>query len=523
MAVRKNKRETILRIGIILLLICIVTRIVQIPLHSYAMFYQTLQSDMAGDLLQAELASSQGHLLFADHWYLSTELRVIGINIIPTILFYFGLSYRMIWALTCGISAILISCSVYFAMRLLRIERFESLLGSLLILLPTGELSYCLYIYPIYPAFLILMLFLIAFITELIAMDTPNWRVCLLGLLVSFLSGLCGARLIIQAMVPILAFVLYRELRKHIRDDIGVSLVKDAFGKTWPVLLCAAGMLAGYFIYAVVLCGRYGQGAVPREIGAIQQISQSLLYFPKALLLLYGLSYQPTSISTGFALIIQLLYIVVAYACYGWLLVNRNRLDARKSNYIKMTTVLVVFSFLLVCFLKDHDGDQPIWRYFALGAYSVLLVVPLAISNWSRRSLRYVLTVVISLLVFAYPGYQAAKEIGNGIGEAYDPPAYLLFLEENHYTFGEATFWNANANIIRSDGSIRIKPVFNDEELSFYAWLTHEEYRDQEAEFLLLTQQEYQQRQQNGWDTPYALAYSDDAYVVLVDSAAAQP
>ena len=121
----KFHRETALRIGTIFLLICIVARIVQISLYSYATFYQMVQSDMAGDLLQAELAASQGHLLFADNWFISTELRVIGINIIPTILFYFGLSYRLIWALTCGISTIFITSSVYLAMRMLRIERFE--------------------------------------------------------------------------------------------------------------------------------------------------------------------------------------------------------------------------------------------------------------------------------------------------------------------------------------------------------------------------------------------------------------
>ncbi|MDD4312733.1 MAG: hypothetical protein PHW41_09650, partial [Eubacteriales bacterium] len=437
MTTHQSRNETALRVGIILLLICIVARIVQISLNSYTMFYQTLNSDMAGDLLQSELAASQGHLLFADQWYLSTELRVIGINIIPTILFYFGLSYRMIWALTCGIGAIFITLSVYFSLRMLRIKRFESLLASLLILLPTGELSYWLYIYPIYPAFMILMLFLTAFLTELITLETPGWRVCLLGSLVSFLSGLCGARLIVQAMLPIVAFVLYRVLRKRMRDDIGVFLVKDTFRETWRVLLCAAGMLAGYVIYAAVFCGRYGQGTVPTEIGSIQQISQSLLYLPKALLMVYGLSYQPTSVSTGFALAAQLLYLVVAYACYGWLLTNRNRIDARKSNYLKMTTVLVVFSFLLVCILKDHDGDQPIWRYFALGAYSMLLVIPLAISSWNRRSLRYVLAVAASLLVFAYPCYHNARQIYNEIEKPYDPPAYLCYLEENHYSFGE--------------------------------------------------------------------------------------
>ena len=374
-----------------------------------------------------------------------------------------------------------------------------------------------------YPAFLILMLLLTAFFAELIASDSPDWRVCLLGLLVSFLSGLCGARLVIQVMFPILAFVLYRELRKHTRDDISISLVKDAFGKTWPVLLCTAAMIAGCFIYAVVLCGRYGQGTVSMQIGSIQQISQSLLYFPKALLMIFGLPYQPTSIGTDFALVVQLLYIVAAYACFGWLLGNRNRMDARKSNYVKITTILVVFSFVLVCFLNDHAEDQPIWRYFALGADSMLLVIPLAISNWKRRSLRYVLAVAISLLVFVYPCYHDARLIDDSIGEPYDPPAYLQYLEENHYTFGEATFWNANVNIVNSDGEIRIKPVLNDENLTFFAWLTHQEYRDQKAEFLLLTQEEYQIRQQNGWETPYQEVYSDEGYVIFAANAENTP
>ncbi len=513
----KFHRETALRLGTIFLLICIVARIVQISLYSYATFYQMVQSDMAGDLLQAELAASQGHLLFADNWFISTELRVIGINIIPTILFYFGLSYRLIWALTCGISAIFITSSVYLAMRMLRIERFESLLASLLILLPTSALSNCLYTYPVYPVFMILMLFLTVLVTELIASDTPDWRICLLGLLVSFLSGLCGARLIIQAMLPIVGFVLYREFRKHIRDDMSVSLIKDVYGKTWRVLLCACGMLVGYILYKFVLCNRYGQGSTGLSIAAIEEISQNLLRLPQALLLLYGLPYQVNSIATGAAFAIQLSFIAVSYACYAWLILSRNRLNKRKSVFIKISTSLFLFAFLLICLLHSLDGVGPTWRYFALGAFSMLLVIPVAISNWSRRSLRYVLVVTISLLVFAFPGYQAAKTISTQIGNTYEPPAYLRYLEENHYSFGEATYWNANVNIINSDGEIRIKPVINDENLSFFAWLTHKDYIDQKAEFLLLTQEEYKQRLENGWQTPYQIVFSDDSYVIFGD------
>lgn len=172
MTVRRFKRETALRIGTILLLICIFARIAQISLYSYATFYQELNSDSASDILHAQMIVSQGHLLFANNWYVSTELHVLGVNILPTILFYFGLSSRLVWALTCGIGAIFISIAVYFAMRMLRLERFESLLASLLILLPTGELALWTYIHPSYQAFLVLLILLIAFLTELIATNT---------------------------------------------------------------------------------------------------------------------------------------------------------------------------------------------------------------------------------------------------------------------------------------------------------------------------------------------------------------
>jgi len=511
----KQKKPTAQLILTIVLFLIIAAQIIRVTLYSYTTFYQNLQSDMASDLLQAELAASQGHLFFADEWFVSTELRVIGINIIPTILFYFGLSYRMIWALTCGIGAILIAGSVYFAMRMLRLERFESLLASLLILLPTGELSYWLYVYPIYQMFLILLILLTALLTRLIAPDTHSWRICALGMLVSFLSGLCGTRLLIQGMIPVLIFMLYRVLRKLSNKDINLSLVKDTVDMTWPVLLCAASMVAGYVIYEFVLGNKYGNGYASFEIDSINEISKTLLRLPEAFLLLFGLSYQPTSIVGGYAFLIQVAFISLSFACAGWLLAYRNRLDHLKSSAVKISTVLIVFSYILVCTMNNDEAEGPFWRYFALGAYPILLVIPLAISNWSKRSLRYVLAVVISLLVFTYPSYQSAKEINAGIREPYQPPAYLSYLEENHYTFGEATFWNANNNTILSNGEIRIKSVCNDETLSFYDWLTHKEYCDREGEFLLLTQEEYQLRQQSGWETPYRIVYSDDMYLVF--------
>ena len=514
---RAFKRISPLRIGIILLLICIVAEIILISLYSYTAFYQILDSDAAGDLLQAQLASSQGHLLFADNWYISTELRVIGVNVIPTILFYFGLSYRVIWALTSGIGAALIAGCVYFAMRMLRVARFESLLACLMILLPTGELSHWLYIHPVYQAFLVLFLLLFAFLTEWIATDTRKWRICVLGVLVSFLCGICGPRLIIQGMLPVLLLVLYRFFRKHARDEINLALAKDALTQTRPVLLCTAGMLAGYLIYEFVLCSRFGHGSTGTKFAGLMEISQNFLRLPQALLLLYGLPYQVNSIGTGIAFAIQLAFIAVSYACYVWLFVSRNRLDARKSTSVKLTIVLVVFAFVLVCLMHTQDGSGPTWRYWGLGTFPMLLVIPLALSNWSRRSLRYVLVMIISLLVFAFPGYQTARKVSAQINEPYDPPTYLRYLEDNGYTFGEATFWNANVNTVLSDGTVQIKPVLNDEDLSFFAWLTHKDYRDQKAEFLLLTQEEYRLRQQNGWETPYQMVFSNDDYVVFAE------
>jgi hypothetical protein len=454
-------------------------------------------------------------LLFADQWHVSTELRVIGINIIPTILFYFGLSYRMIWALTCGIGACLIACSVYFAMRMLRLERFESLLASLLILLPTGELSYWLYIYPVYQMFLILFVFLTVLLTRLIASKPPSWRILVFGILVSFLSGLCGIRLVVQGMVPVLLFLLYRVLKSQVKKDVSLSMLKDAAETTWPVLLCAAGMVAGYLVYAYVLGNLYGTGYSTFEIDSIQGISRTLLRLPEALLLLFGLPYQPTSIVGGYAFIVQVALITLSFVCAGWLTANRNRIDPQKGTAVKIAAVLIVFSFLLVSIMKNDEAEGPYWRYFALGAYPLLLIIPLAISNWSRRSLRYVLAVAVSLLVFTYPSYQSAKLIKAEIDVPYQPPAYLSYLEENHYTFGEATFWNANNNTILSNGEIRMKSVLNDESFSFYDWLTHKEYRDLKGEFLLLTQEEYQLRKQNGWETPYSIVYSDDTYLVF--------
>jgi len=76
---------------------------------------------------------------------------------------------------------------------------------------------------------------------------------------------------------------------------------------------------------------------------------------------------------------------------------------------------------------------------------------------------------------------------------------------------------------VLSDGEIAIKPVFNDEKLSFYTWLTHMDYIDREAEFLLLTQEEYEQRLENGWQTPYKLVFSDEDYMIFADSEAGLP
>ena len=93
------------------------------------------------------------------------------------------------------------------------------------------------------------------------------------------------------------------------------------------------------------------------------------------------------------------------------------------------------------------------------------------------------------------------------------------FLEENNYTFGFATYENANIITELTDGAVEIGNITDLESLNFFKWSSPAKYYEEGYHtgetFLLLTTTEYADYAETKAVTGGQEVYRDDHFVVL--------
>jgi hypothetical protein len=150
-------------------------------------------------------------------------------------------------------------------------------------------------------------------------------------------------------------------------------------------------------------------------------------------------AYQVYSIASGARLALHVYLLRCLMRVMPWLY-SQKQVEQRKSVFIKIYTSLF-YSVLLICYyIRDGWTDL---SYFALGAFSTLLVIPCCYQHWSRRSLRlcwcddYFLVRVLPAIKPENDQPRRWKFVIT---------ACVSSLLKEIISFGEATYWKANVN-----------------------------------------------------------------------------
>ena len=92
-------------------------------------------------------------------------------------------------------------------------------------------------------------------------------------------------------------------------------------------------------------------------------------------------------------------------------------------------------------------------------------------------------------------------------------------LVEEGYTFGYASYWNANIITELSNGSVEVANVLEFDEMSFFKWSSPMKYYEadyhKDKVFVLLTNEEYEEYKDSKRLAEGTTIYQDDAYRIL--------
>lgn len=184
----------------------IIFEIVQLILmHIYT--YNILDSDMSSELILAHLLSKEGKIV-SSNWYYSTELRVLGMQIIDSILFNFSNNWHFVRMGGTVIIHLITIVSVYCFCKVINLCRFWPVL-SLILLMPISFEYYEFTLFGnYYMPFMAISFFAASIIISYV--NSKNSILLFISGILSFAFCLGGARPLFIFYIPVLllAFLL---------------------------------------------------------------------------------------------------------------------------------------------------------------------------------------------------------------------------------------------------------------------------------------------------------------------------
>lgn len=497
-----------------LLLAVVLFQVVFCGWFIYRGFYLMIDSDMASALLLSEQIVQEGGYLFSENWYGGTELHVFCMEFIIVPLMHLQLSYQMICTLLTLILVALLAAASYAALRLWDCSPEMSLLGTLLMIFPYTSFSYHTIIVPGYTFSLTLGVMACGVMRrdQLKPLRLPG--LCFMVIL-AFMLGICGIKQTLLELLPIGCFPVLCWAWQSRHEQLNLKLLKRGIVSQWkPLLFLAVGIL-GCGIHQLVLMPRFGESIFNPGISDPEGIGRFFMGLPRMLVEYAGLGESERNmalgvLSRGTALLFTGTLYMAFYAYW------KAKDDQRSRVLSRYTLFSFIFTFVALMNLNNGDSTFFEFRYLGLGWFMLFLVLPLMLDKLNRRSLAFIAAIVICLSTFAVRTYQAqsnARQIAEGDRLRSDA---VLYLCDEGYNYGLATYWHGAVNTVRTDGQLRFQPVFyNDDRIVQREWFCPKDYRLREPEFFLFAMDEWEQCQNAAWEMPGEVVYNDGQFVIV--------
>ena len=173
-----------------------------------------LDSDMASDMIYADLLRQEGSLL-SSNWYYSSEIRILSNHLFFTPLFYLTQDWHLVRFLGTALSYVLLLLSLWTVTRQVGLRRWFPLIGAALLLPLSIAYTHYSLVGTFYMPHHILAFFLFALTLSQSAPCTPRARALRLVVLsaLSVAAGLCGYRFLYLFFLPMAMAAAYLRMR----------------------------------------------------------------------------------------------------------------------------------------------------------------------------------------------------------------------------------------------------------------------------------------------------------------------
>lgn len=426
-------------------------------------FNYMINADIASDAVLGKLIWDSKEIV-PGTWYIAAETRIICMANVAAL--FYGLTHDLTLSagLACCTMTLLILWSVLSFGKALHFQRNEKLLfGFLCLMLPADfavlELTYLFASY--YAVHVVILFFTFSvYLAKNEEGGAINWKKMAVGLLLSLILGMQGARGILMIYGPLFGMAVIWNLydiycgKKLKKPDIIISLWTLAL-----LIVSFLGMLSplstGQELSRNIRNGFHKLWAdvIPDMFRAMGFGSSQSVW-----------SRIGATVMT--LIIVWLLFDILYRMC------RKKKIETAEQGFLILCSSPVVTAFM-VAFTTVEGTERYYFLFSFVMAYgAVLFFRKIKASTALRQGLRLCLVLVLAVLAtdrFSNIYLPVIKEEEPPRGEAYE---VVCFLEENGFQTAYSTFENANTMTVLSNGKTRVASVASVEKMDICRWMS---------------------------------------------------
>ena len=497
-----------------------------------------IDSDMAAEMIFSKLIAEEGGLIATKNWYYSTEFRVLYTQLFMVPLFHIFEDWHVIRTITNLLTYLLMLGSYYYFMKPLKLSRAAVVLSSMILLLPFSETFVThMQMGNTYMPHVIIVFFCFGMFLRLTEQEKvfQARKLLLAGcyILLSVVCGMSGVRYMLALQAPLVltavCFTMKSKAYGELRQKLCLQNVKEVLsGERLNYLvysiLGAFSALVGYVINVAVIAKKYpfqtydATNFIKVFQGVLVERTQNTI---GNLLMLFGYIEEKGFLSVrglisliAFALIIG---IVLLTKRTGKLLKNVAPDKVEALGHKRFIQWFFIIAFVLNTFVFLFTTSTIVSRYYIT---VFIFVLPLLCIYFELEELPLD-KLLVMLFLCGCLGLSTLKCVYSFVDKDknVEEKKVAAFLEKEGYTFGYASYWNANILTELSDGAVEVANVLDFEDMSFFYWSSPMKYYEEGYHtgktFLLLTAEEMVKFAEAEAVRSGEVVYEDEAYTVL--------
>lgn len=427
-----------------------------------------MHSDTTAEVILSKLLADENKLL-TTNWFYSTEIRIIYSQLIMVPLFKVFSDYRLVKTISIFLFYILLVFAYRFFAKEYGISKKWMLLGMIFLFTPlSNEYLDMMFIGCFYSSQVICTYCILAAFIKERKSKKAVWMLYTLLVAFSFILGLSGLRYLASLYLPLVAavFILSFETEKMDKQKITMSIS----------MLLGAGI--GFLINKFYLAVHYSFDTTSQvTFVGLDELPERFLKSLRLMIEFFG--YYPVEVVSGRGIVnaIKFIFFIAFVGMILYLFKNRKTLLCAKQRLLLYYFLAL---FLLNWYMLIFTNVLMQYRYW-LPVY-VIGILLIAVffqvyepgGEWIqwKKMILILAAGIIGLTSLYGELWQDAKY--NDCEKRY---GYLQFLEENEYTFGYATFWNASVTEYLSNGEIKVGNLGGEDGVAApYEWLSPKAY-----------------------------------------------